>query len=261
MSSNRLPILAAEIRRAHADVQEAARAAAEHAITAGHALIEAKELLNHGEWLPWLREHCALAERTAQLYMKIAKSGLESATVADLGLKAAAKAFSGPYPFYDPFNDGAEDQRREWLVFVLFLCRRYSRSVQGAWDHSYWLARRDFETPSEWLGAEGEKWRRIWGIGPQDDVEPQWLAFLEQHRKRAVDEIEAELRAIADAEPEIPPQAAPPHPAAAPLDASGYATADFNRTTSPVPPSIRPMTWVAQRPAASTRCCQYSARS
>jgi hypothetical protein len=52
MSSNRLPILAEEIRKAHADVQEAAKTAAERAIEAGHALIEAKELLKHGEWLP-----------------------------------------------------------------------------------------------------------------------------------------------------------------------------------------------------------------
>jgi len=36
--SNRLPVLAAEIRRAHADVQEAATTAAERAIDAGHAL-------------------------------------------------------------------------------------------------------------------------------------------------------------------------------------------------------------------------------
>jgi hypothetical protein len=72
---NRLPILAANIPRAHADVFAAAKTAAEHTINAGHALIEARGLLKHGEWLPWLSEHCALAERTAQLYMQIAKSG------------------------------------------------------------------------------------------------------------------------------------------------------------------------------------------
>src|SRR5215831_4420357 len=95
MGSNRLPILAGEIRKAHADVQDAAKTAAQRAIDAGHALIEAKELVAHGQWLPWLRENCALAERTAQLYMKIAKSGLESATVADLGLQGAAGAIIG----------------------------------------------------------------------------------------------------------------------------------------------------------------------
>src|SRR5215831_1471661 len=91
MGSNRLPILAGEIRKAHAGVQDAAKTAAQRAIDAGHALIEAKELVGHGEWLPWLRENCALADRTARLYMQIARSGVNSATVADLGLQAAAK--------------------------------------------------------------------------------------------------------------------------------------------------------------------------
>jgi Protein of unknown function (DUF3102) len=53
--SNRLPILAAEIREAHG----AARAAApvvDRARDAGTKLIEAKGLLGHGEWLPWLKE-------------------------------------------------------------------------------------------------------------------------------------------------------------------------------------------------------------
>jgi hypothetical protein len=74
--TNRLPVLAAEIRMAHADVQEAIKTAAQRAIEAGHALIEAKELVDHGGWMPWLREHCALPDRTARLYMQVARSGL-----------------------------------------------------------------------------------------------------------------------------------------------------------------------------------------
>ncbi len=80
--SNRLPVLAEEIKRAHTGVMDAAKTAAERAIEAGHALIEAKSLVKHGLWLPFLRDHCELTQRTAQLYLKIAKLGLESATVA-----------------------------------------------------------------------------------------------------------------------------------------------------------------------------------
>lgn len=91
MNSNRLPILAAEIRKAHAGVQDAEQLAAEGAIKVGHALIEAKALVKHGEWLPWLKEHCRISERTAQRYMRITRFGIKSATVADLGgIKAAA---------------------------------------------------------------------------------------------------------------------------------------------------------------------------
>jgi hypothetical protein len=34
-------------------------------MTAGDLLIEAKALVPHGQWLPWLAEHCEMAERTA----------------------------------------------------------------------------------------------------------------------------------------------------------------------------------------------------
>lgn len=87
--NNRLPELAAAIRAAHSGVEGAARTAAERAIEAGHALIEAKELVSHGGWLRWLKEHCRLSERSAQLYMKLARSGLKSETVADVGLRKA----------------------------------------------------------------------------------------------------------------------------------------------------------------------------
>lgn len=84
MTSNRLPVLAAEIRRAHADVQDAARTAAERAIEAGERLIEAKELVPHGGWLPFLAD-TGIPERTAQRYMRIAAARLKYDTVSDLG--------------------------------------------------------------------------------------------------------------------------------------------------------------------------------
>lgn len=86
--SNRLPVLAGEIRRAHDEARSAARFSAERALAAGHLLIEAKAAVGHGEWLPWLRTNLGMSERTAQGYMRLARSGLKSATVADLGLRA-----------------------------------------------------------------------------------------------------------------------------------------------------------------------------
>ena len=59
---------------------------------------EAKEQVKHGQWLLWLDEHCAITERTAQLYMRIArhKEALESksASFADLTLEGAARELS-----------------------------------------------------------------------------------------------------------------------------------------------------------------------
>jgi hypothetical protein len=90
LGDNRLAVLAAEVRVAHAGVVAAATVAAERAIEAGKALTEAKALLAHGQWLPWLKEHCQISARVLpRLYMKIVRLGLPAPAVADLGLQAA----------------------------------------------------------------------------------------------------------------------------------------------------------------------------
>lgn len=90
--SNRLAALAADIRAAHQDSCRAAITLAERALAAGTALIEAKRLVAHGEWQPWLRENCGLSERTARRYMALAASGWKTATVAALGIRGASEA-------------------------------------------------------------------------------------------------------------------------------------------------------------------------
>jgi hypothetical protein len=49
-TSNRLTVLAADIRAAHSDIQRSALGMAERAIAAGHMLIEAKATVLHGEY-------------------------------------------------------------------------------------------------------------------------------------------------------------------------------------------------------------------
>lgn len=158
-SSNYLTDLAARIRTEHAATAEALRESVRHAIAAGELLIEAKAQLQHGQWLPWLRDHCAISERTAQLYMRVAKNRAEIEAqirndVADLTLSEAvallmlssdarkllafakqAEGLSGEAfvefciandvavfrdPHYDPFAGRSEVEKREWLIFSLF---------------------------------------------------------------------------------------------------------------------------------------------
>ncbi|SEF11948.1 Protein of unknown function [Rhizobiales bacterium GAS191] len=66
----------------------ARREAADRALETGHLLIEAKAECHHGEWLPFLKR-AGLAERQAQRLMTLARSGLKSDTVSDLGIRAA----------------------------------------------------------------------------------------------------------------------------------------------------------------------------
>jgi hypothetical protein len=90
--SNRLPVLAAEIKLAHADSRRAAQMSVESAIKAGLALIEAKALVKHGGWLPWLRDNCEMSPRSASDYMRLARHKDQIGNAADLTISAAVDA-------------------------------------------------------------------------------------------------------------------------------------------------------------------------
>ncbi len=97
-ASNSLADLAHRIRAEHEAAGASFQRGAKHAMAAGDLLIEAKEQVKHGQWLPWLAEHCSISERTAQLYMRLAKARPEveakAQRVADLSLRGAIAALA-----------------------------------------------------------------------------------------------------------------------------------------------------------------------
>jgi hypothetical protein len=89
--------LATQINEAHEQCVEAYKSSLYFARTAGALLIEAKSQLQHGQWLPWLRENTSVAERTAQAYMQVSRDWAvleESAAIADLSFRDALKLLS-----------------------------------------------------------------------------------------------------------------------------------------------------------------------
>ena len=62
----------------------------------GRRLIEAKEQLTHGEWLPWLNEQVEFSERTAQNFMRLAREWTNPQTLADLGISKALTMLALP---------------------------------------------------------------------------------------------------------------------------------------------------------------------
>ncbi len=91
--------LASKIRAEHEAVHEAAMTTTRHAIECGNLLIAAKSGLPHGKWLPWLKEHCELSERTAQAYTRLARRFTElddekAQRVADLPVRQAMVAIA-----------------------------------------------------------------------------------------------------------------------------------------------------------------------
>lgn len=62
----------------------------------GQRLIEAKAMLPHGEWLPWLNEQIDISERTAQKFMRLAREWTNPNTLADLGASKALMLLALP---------------------------------------------------------------------------------------------------------------------------------------------------------------------
>ena len=231
---NFLTHLAARIRAEHEAVSSALKESVRHAIAAGELLVEAKGQLGHARWLPWLRDHCTISERTARLYVRVAKNRAEVENqmrndVADLTLNEAAallaqssdvkklfefakqtESLSGEElvqacldagvgiinnPGNNPFAGRSEIERREWLLFVLWLTR-FEGNADGAWRHVEWLLQRPFQNVAEWLGEEGEKCRARWGMRqPSEAIKTKWSGFLAERRSLTEAGIEAELAA------------------------------------------------------------------
>jgi hypothetical protein len=94
-----LPDLAARIDAAVRDAEMSARTAVNAALCAGRLLIEAKGLLQYGEWEQWVLSNCSCAPRTAQAYMRLAKRfaelpAEEAQRVAELPLREAMTAIA-----------------------------------------------------------------------------------------------------------------------------------------------------------------------
>lgn len=62
---------------------------ARNIVDIGLRLIEAKGMLSHGEWLPWLDERVHFSEKSAQNYMRVAREFPNPQLVADLGVRKA----------------------------------------------------------------------------------------------------------------------------------------------------------------------------
>jgi phage N-6-adenine-methyltransferase len=126
----RLPELAVEIGVAHLAANDAAQEALERAAECGRLLLEAKALVGHGNWLPWLEQNTTVGPRQSQKYMRLAqhwdelevKSELTSShlTLSDAvkllaeprdddaspggGIVSMLRGFSGNNQWYTPYR-------------------------------------------------------------------------------------------------------------------------------------------------------------
>lgn len=78
------------------EILDAQRKGGEAILTIGRCLNEAKAMLPHGEWLPWLAEKVGYSEKTAQNFMRLAREFSNPQALADLGATKALKLLALP---------------------------------------------------------------------------------------------------------------------------------------------------------------------
>jgi hypothetical protein len=113
--------IAHTISEAHRQCRAAVEAGLEKAIECGQALISAKAMLKHGEWLPWLAKHCPdVSPRTAQAYMRICRGAptLKDKCAADAHLtqQKALATLAPPKALPAPLGDEFEAIISGYLV-------------------------------------------------------------------------------------------------------------------------------------------------
>ncbi len=95
-----LPTIAKRINAEHIHAIKYAVRAVEHARECGRLLIEVKDQLPHGKFLPWVADNCDVKQRQAQNYMKLDRNwtAIEANTHpdADLTIKGALELLDGP---------------------------------------------------------------------------------------------------------------------------------------------------------------------
>lgn len=78
------------------EILDAKRTGGEAILTIGRCLIEAKDMLPHGEWKDWLADRVEFSERAAQRFMRLAREWSNPTALSDLGATKALTLLALP---------------------------------------------------------------------------------------------------------------------------------------------------------------------
>lgn len=112
------------------EILEAKRVGGEAIITIGQRLIEAKERLPHGEWLPWLTERVEFSERQAQRLMRIAREYENPTLVSDLGARKALQLLALPESEREEFLSVTHQVNGEEKAVIDMTSRELERAIK-----------------------------------------------------------------------------------------------------------------------------------
>ena len=99
-------------------------------LSIGACLNEAKAILTHGEWLPWLTEQVEFSERTAQRFMRLANEWTNPTALSDLGASKALSLLAIPPADRDAFIDTPHKVNGEEKLVIDMTSRELEQAIK-----------------------------------------------------------------------------------------------------------------------------------
>ncbi len=107
-----------------------------------------------------------------------AMSPASKAEMFDAGMskRALVNSFGGLIHLHDPADDLSEAELQAWARFNAFLIEHCGWDSGNAGGNIDWMLRHDFKTPEEWLGDDGDKYRKRCGMRPMpNEIKEAWV--------------------------------------------------------------------------------------
>ena len=189
------------------DLHRALKTETADIIKIGGLLLEAKERVGHGEWLPWLRKELSMSERTAQRYMKAYEFvSAKNVTVTDFKLspKALYRLSEDAYWADDYARETATDAVlkeavTQWVGYdraneIIDETRAKAKAREEAMDRAMCD---DMEAAKRQAVENGKPWEEIepdwtrrwvddnWGDERQAEFDAEWEEICARNQQSA----------------------------------------------------------------------------
>ena len=200
-------VLAAEqprdIETITGEILEAKRVGGQSILTIGQCLTEAKAVLPHGEWLPWLNERVEFSESTAQRFMRLAREWSNPSALTDLGAVKALTLLALPPEEREQFMTETHEVDGQEKNVVDMTSRELEKAIRE---------RKEALAVAEAAKADAKHAEESRAKMAEDMELAQNLLDLANAEKKAaqdtVAELEAKLKALKEAPVEVAVMAA-----------------------------------------------------
>ena len=120
-----------DIETITSEILDYKRVGGEAILAIGQRLTEAKAILPHGEWLPWLTEQVDFSERSAQNFMRLAREWSNPQALADLGASKALSLLALPADERDQFIEMPHEINGEQKTVSEMTSRELEQAIKA----------------------------------------------------------------------------------------------------------------------------------